>query len=144
LVGRLERDEEVPHGVRILVDTSVWIDFFRGLKTEKVEKLEGYIRQREDLCSCGFILAEVLQGIREEKDFVTTKRRFGDMIYLADDRATFELGAGIYQELRRKVTTIRNSIDCLIAAIVVQNGVHLLENDRDYHFIDRLYPLNRL
>lgn len=130
--------------MRILVDTSVWIDFFRGLATEKVAQLEGYIRQREDLCSCGFILAEVLQGIREEKAFAATKRRFEDMIYLEDDRSTFELGAGIYRELRRKGTTIRNSIDCLIAAMVVQKGVHLLENDRDYHFIDQHYPLNRL
>jgi hypothetical protein len=130
--------------MRILVDTSVWVDFFRGAETEQVEKLEGYIGQREDLCACGFVLAEVLQGIREEKQFAATKRRFEDMIYLEDDRSTFELGAGIYRELRRKGTTIRNSIDCLIAAVVVQNGVRLLENDPGYHFIDQHYPLNRL
>src|ERR1700678_1935195 len=115
--------------MRILVDTSVWIDFFRGSKTEKVEKLEGFVRQREDICSCGFILAEVLQGIRDERDFAETKRVFDDMVYLEDDRSTFELGAGIYRELKRKGTTIRNSIDCLIAAVVVQKGVCLLEND---------------
>jgi predicted nucleic acid-binding protein len=40
--------------------------------------------------------------------------------------------------------TIRNSIDCLIAAVVIQHGVHLLENDRDYRYIDQHYPLNRL
>jgi predicted nucleic acid-binding protein len=54
------------------------------------------------------------------------------------------LGATVYRELRRKGVTIRNSIDCLIAAVVIQHGVHLLENDRDYRYIDQHYPLNRL
>ena len=86
----------------------------------------------------------MLQGIREEKAFGATKRLFDGLIYLEDDRSTFELGAGIYRELRRKGATIRSPIDCLIAATVVQHGVNLLENDRDYHFIDQHYPLNRL
>jgi predicted nucleic acid-binding protein len=54
------------------------------------------------------------------------------------------LGASIYRKLRRKGCTIRNSIDCLIAATVVQHGVALLENDHDYQFIDQHYPLNRI
>jgi predicted nucleic acid-binding protein len=130
--------------MRVLVDTSVWIDFFRGTASGKVAKLEELIQEKEDICCCGFILTEVLQGIRDEKVFAATKRLFDGLIYLEDDRSTFELGAGIYRELRRKGATIRSPIDCLIAAIVVQHGVNLLENDRDYHFIDQHYPLNRI
>ncbi len=130
--------------MKVLVDTSVWIDFFRGTTSDKVAKLEELIGQKEDICCCGFILTEVLQGIREEKAFTDTKRLFEGLLYLADDRSTFELGAGIYRELRRKGATIRSPIDCLIAATVVQHGVNFLENDRDYHFIDQHYPLNRL
>lgn len=130
--------------MRVLVDTSVWIDFFRGGSSAPAVRLEECIRQKEDICCCGFILTEVLQGIRDEQAFVATKRRFAGLVYLADDRSTFELGAGIYRELRRKGATIRSPIDCLIAAIVVQHGVNLLENDRDFHFIDQHYPLNRL
>ena len=130
--------------MRVLVDTSVWIDFFRGVQSAKVAKWEECIQQKEDVCCCGFILTEVLQGIRDEKEFVTTKRRFDDLVYLPADRSTFEFGAGIYRELRRKGATIRSPLDCLIAATVVQHGVHLLENDRDFHFIDQHYPLNRL
>ncbi len=130
--------------MRVLVDTSVWIDFFRGVPSAKVDRLEACITQKEDICCCGFILTEVLQGIRDEKEFVATKRLFDNLVYLADDRSTFELGAGIYRELRRKGATIRSPIDCLIAATVVQHGVNLLENDRDFHFIDQHYPLNRL
>lgn len=130
--------------MRVLVDTSVWIDFFRGGSSVKVARLEELIRQQEDICCCGFILTEVLQGIREEQEFVATKRLFEGLIYLPDDRSTFELGAGIYRELRRKGATIRSPIDCLIAATVVQHGVNLLESDRDFHYIDQHYPLNRL
>lgn len=130
--------------MRVLVDTSVWIDFFRGVESDKVAKLEELIQQKDDICCCGFILTEVLQGIREEKAFAATKRLFDGLLYLEDDRSTFELGAGLYRELRRKGATIRSPIDCLIAATVVQHGVNLLENDRDFHFIDQHYPLGRL
>ena len=94
--------------------------------------------------SGGIFLTEVLQGIREEKELVATKRLFGGLIHLPDDRSTFELAATICRELRRKGRTIRNSIDCLIAAVVVQHGVAFLENDRDFQYIDQHYPLNRL
>jgi predicted nucleic acid-binding protein len=130
--------------MKVLVDTTVWIDFLNGRPTAETQKLEACIQAGDDLCCCGFILAEVLQGVREEKEFVSVKRQFETLIYLDDDRSTFELGATIYRELRRAGITIRNSIDCLIAATVIQHGVNFLENDRDYRFIDRHYPLNRI
>lgn len=130
--------------MKLLVDTTVWIDFFRGVESRKVAALEECIRNREDICCCGFVLTEVLQGIRDDKELAGVKRQFEGLIYLEDDRSTFELAAGIYRDLRRKGRTIRNSIDCLIAAIVIQNKVSFLENDRDYQHIDQHYPLNRL
>jgi predicted nucleic acid-binding protein len=130
--------------MRVLVDTTVWIDFLNGRDTPQTQKLEECVRNREDLCCCGFVLAEVLQGIRDGKQFTATKRQFENLIYLEDDRSTFELGATIYRELRRDGITIRNSIDCLIAATVMQHGVNFLENDRDYKFIDQHFPLNRI
>lgn len=130
--------------MRILVDSTVWIDFLKNLETPETEKLVELIQGREDLCICGFILTEVLQGIREEKQYVATKHQFDNLIYLDDDKSTFELGATIYRNIRKQGITIRNSIDCLIAAIVVQHDVSLLENDRDYPFIDAHYPLNLL
>jgi len=130
--------------MRLLVDSTVWIDFFGKRKTAQAEKLQQCVQNRDDICCCGFVLAEVLQGIRDEKEFVAVKQQFENLVYLEDDRSTFELGATIYRELRRKGVTIRNSVDCLISAIVIQLGVNFLENDRDYKFIDRHYPLNRI
>ena len=130
--------------MRLLVDSTVFIDFFRGRETAQTSRLEQCFQNGDDICYCGFVLLEVLQGIRDEKELAVVKRQFENLIYLEDDRSTFELGATIYRELRRKGITIRNSIDCLIAAIVIQHGVNFLENDRDYKFIDEHYPLNRI
>jgi predicted nucleic acid-binding protein len=128
----------------ILVDSSVWIDFLKNHSTPKTQLLEKLIIDREDLCICGFVFAEVLQGIKDEKQYIATKQQFSNLIYLEDDFSTFDLGAAIYRELRKQGLTIRNSIDCLIAATVIQHGAHLLDADRDYEFIDQHYPLHRL
>ena len=128
--------------MNILVDSTVWIDFLNGRETPQTQRLEQCVQNGEDLCCCGFVLAEVLQGIRDGRQFAATRRQFENLIYLEDDRSTFELGATIYRELRAKGIPIRNSIDCLIAATVIQHGVNFLENDRDYKFINQHYPLN--
>jgi hypothetical protein len=130
--------------MRLLVDSTVFIDFFTGRETEQVARLEKCIQNGNDICYCGFVLAEVLQGIRNEKELAVVKRQFENLIYLEDDRSTFELGAAIYRELRRNGINIRNSIDCLISAVVIQRGVNFLEHDRDYKFIDQHFPLNRI
>ena len=46
----------------ILVDTSVWIDFFRKKNTPQVEYLSNILENNEDLCICGVIITEILQG----------------------------------------------------------------------------------
>jgi len=130
--------------MRLLVDSTVWIDYFGGRETAQTVRLGQCLQNRDEICHCGFVLLEVLQGIRDEQEFIAVKQQFENLTYLEDDRTTFELGATIYRELRRKGITIRNSADCLISAVVIQQGVNFLENDRDYKFIDQHYPLNRI
>ena len=130
--------------MRLLVDSTVWIDFFAARQTVKTDQLKRSIRDGHQICVCGCVWLEVLQGVRLEKEYVSIKSQFEKLLYLEDDRSTFELGATIYRELRREGITIRNSIDCLIAATVMQHGVNFLENDRDYKFIDQHFPLNRI
>jgi predicted nucleic acid-binding protein len=130
--------------MKLLVDSTVCIDFFGGKETAQTIKLEQCLRNHDEVCYCGFVLIEVLQGIRDERQFIATKRQFENLTYLEDDRSTFELGATIYRELRRNGITIRNSVDCMISAVVIQHGVNFLENDRDYQFIDQFFPLNRI
>lgn len=53
----------------ILIDTSVWIDFLNGLETAQTRTAESLIQSREDICICGIVLTEILQGIRENKAY---------------------------------------------------------------------------
>ena len=130
--------------MKVLVDSTVWIDFLRNVKNRQTACLEELIVAEADLCVCGFVLTEVLQGIRDERQYSQVKRGLDNLIYLDSDKTTFELAATIYRELRKQEVTIRNSIDCLIASTVIQHGVHLLDKDRDYEHIDQHYPLNRI
>jgi predicted nucleic acid-binding protein len=130
--------------MKVLVDSTVCIDFFNGRETVQTAKLEQCFQNYDEICYCGFVLMEVLQGIRDDRQLIAARRQFENLTYLKEDRSTFELGATIYRELRRQGMTIRNSMDCLISAVVIQHGVNFLENDRDYKFIDQHYPLNRI
>jgi predicted nucleic acid-binding protein len=58
----------------VLVDTTVWIDFFADRSVPHVVALQQCIEIEEDLCLCGIILTEALQGIRTDKDYIKTKR----------------------------------------------------------------------
>jgi predicted nucleic acid-binding protein len=130
--------------MRVLVDSTVWIDFLNARPSEQTQKLKTCIRNYDTICLCGFVWIEVLQGVRDGRELYFAKQQFKNLTYLEEDRSTFELGATIYRELRQQGLTIRNSMDCLISAVVLQHGVNFLENDRDYKFIDRHFPLNRI
>ena len=66
--------------IMVIVDTSVWIDFFAGKSQAYVKTLEELIINREDLCICGIILTELLQGIRNDAGFEKTKNLFDNLI----------------------------------------------------------------
>ena len=121
----------------VLIDTTVWIDFFAGRQLSHVTALERLIKGREDICICGIILTEVLQGIREKNEFRKTKDLFNTMIFLPMPYSVFLGAAEIYRTLRRKGITIRNSIDCMIGSVAIENDIILLHNDRDYIPIER-------
>ena len=115
-----------------LVDTTVWIDFFRGRDTPEVRELERLIGANEDICICGVILTEVLQGIREEKDYAEASADFDAFLFLPMSRGTFVKAAEMYRTLRSQGITIRNAVDCMIAAVAIEHGIPLLHNDRDF------------
>jgi len=125
-----------------VVDTSVWIDLFANRGSPQVKVLESLIERREDICVCGIILTEVfLQGIRDEKEYSDTKSMLANLIFLPMTRETFLLAASIYRSLRARGITIRNSIDCMIAAVCIENTVQLLHNDRDFDLLAAHFDL---
>jgi hypothetical protein len=127
----------------ILVDTSVWIDYFAGAQTAVTADFKSAIANAEDLCICGVICTEVLQGIRNDKEFDTVRQILDDLIYLPQEKSTHLLAATIYRTLRKKGKTIRKPIDCIIAAVCIENSVFILHNDRDFDFVTGQFPLQR-
>jgi predicted nucleic acid-binding protein len=116
----------------VLVDTTVWIDFFAGKSTPEVCELERAIAEREDICTCGVILTEVLQGIHDDDEHRRVKSVFDAFLFLPMTRQIFLSAAELYRSLRRKGITIRNSVDCMIAAVALENDVALFHHDRDF------------
>jgi len=121
----------------VIVDTSVWVDFFRGRDVAHVAKLERLLEKSEDICTCGIVLAEVLQGIRSESEYARTLSRFNTFLYIEMSRNTFIRAAQIYRSLRQRGVTVSKPVDCLIAAVAIEHNVPLLHNDRDFDAIGR-------
>ncbi len=121
----------------VLVDTTVWIDFFADRSGPHVNALQDLIEDEEDLCVCGVILTEVLQGIRSDKYFNKTMEYLGDLIFLPMGKATFVRAAEVYRSLRKLGVTIRKPVDCMIASVAIEHNVRLLHNDRDFDQIAR-------
>lgn len=119
----------------VLVDTTVWIDFFADRDEPHVATIQKLIENEEDLSLCGVILAEVLQGIRSDTEFMTTKEYLGDLIFLPMRQATFLRAAELYRFLRKSGITIRKPVDCMIASVAIEYDIYLLHNDRDFDHI---------
>ena len=128
----------------ILIDTSVWIDFLLDRNTPHVRTVESLVEEREDICICGVVLTEVLQGIREEKEYEKTKSALSELIFLPMTQDTFYFAAEIYRTCRTQGITIRNSTDCMIAATCIQHGAKLIHNDKDFELIGSQFGLEIL
>jgi predicted nucleic acid-binding protein len=116
----------------ILVDTSVWIDFFADRNLPHVDVLEQCILDNEDLALCGIILTEILQGIADDTTHRRVRRYLRPLIMLPMPETVFVRAADIYRKLRKKGITIRKSNDCIIAATALEHHCQLLHNDKDF------------
>jgi predicted nucleic acid-binding protein len=121
----------------IPVDTTVWIDFFAGKPHQHVATLEQLLQAGEDLCICGIVLAEVLQGIRSDSDYSKTKGCFESLVFLPMTHATLLNSSQMCRAPRKKGITIRTPLDCMIASVAIEHKVPLLHNDRDFDKIAR-------
>ncbi len=122
----------------LLVDTSVWIDFFKGNNTEAVQTLSSYLENDGPIYLCPIIVQEVLQGIRSDKQYHQVKDYLLALPVFDDDALQVGIGAAdLYRTLRKKGITIRKSNDCLIAQYARINGVGVLHRDRDFDLIQK-------
>lgn len=123
----------------ILVDTSVWIDFFKGTGSKHHTALHNLIVEGEDIGIANIILTEILQGIRADKDFRQAKRYLlGFPIYSLRDVSSYVQAAQIYRACRKRGLTIRRPLDCIIARVAIENDLILFHNDRDFDTIAKV------
>ncbi|MCP1271655.1 type II toxin-antitoxin system VapC family toxin [Acetobacter cerevisiae] len=116
----------------ILVDSSVWIDFFRGTVTPQVDVLDRLLG--EELVAIGdLMMTEVLQGFASERDFNKARRLLGalDLVEIGGRDVMIE-AARYFRDLRARGITIRKTIDTLIATRCIVSGYRLLYSDRDF------------
>jgi hypothetical protein len=116
----------------ILVDSSVWIDYFRGTVTPQTEKLDGLLGQ-QPLAIGDLILTEILQGFDDERDFdVTRKMLTSLMVVELGGKEIAIQAAKNFRALRRLGVTVRKTIDTVIATRCIEDGYDLLHADRDF------------
>jgi predicted nucleic acid-binding protein len=129
----------------ILVDTSIWIDFLRGENSLERRILHKLIEDEEEISITGIILTEVLQGIKEDKKYQITKNYLLEFpIYEPVGSNTYIDAARIHRECRNNGKTVRSTIDCIIAAICLENDLSVLHKDRDYDIIQECVGLKVL
>lgn len=123
----------------ILVDSSVWIDFFRGTVTPETERLDTLLGS-ELLVVGDLILAEVLQGFSSERDFNQARKLLTalDVVTLGGPEIAIQ-AARNFRTLRARGVTIRKTIDTLIATRCIESDYALLFSDRDFEpFVEHL------
>ena len=118
--------------MRVLVDTSAWVDFLNGAPSPAAEALAELLSGDDDVCTCGIVVAEVFQGLRRDEGRDAIRRSFEDLVFLEPPGIRLYLRAAeLYRELRRRGKTVRSTVDCIIAAIAEDGGCSLLAHDRD-------------
>ncbi len=116
----------------ILVDSSVWIDYFNGKvlpHTKKVDEILG----TQEIVVTDVVMAEVLQGFRVPKDFEATLKALDAFRFeTTGGRDVAVQAARNFLYLRSLGFTVRKTIDTIIATKCIMSGFELLHNDRDF------------
>jgi len=123
----------------ILVDSSVWIDYFRGTATPQVEKLDSLLGS-EPIATGDLILTEVLQGFVSDRDFNQARKLMTSLVIvdLAGQNIAIQ-AARNFRVLRSLGVTVRKTIDTVIATRCMERGLPLLYSDRDFDpFVEHL------
>jgi len=120
----------------ILVDTSVWIDFFDHPGSVYAKELKGLIEKDEEICLLDLNLTEILQGIRDEEPFRQVKEYLTQFpIIRTAGLETHIRAANIYRLCRKRGKTITKTIDAIIAASAIENNLVLFHRDKDFDLI---------
>ncbi len=128
----------------IVVDPSVWIDWFNGAETRETALLDGILGV-EPVIVGDLILTEVLQGSCSERDYRRARRALDTLIFEPMVGCDIALaGARTFRTLRARSVAVRKTVDMLIATFCMENGYELLHADRDFDTIAAASELRTL
>lgn len=116
----------------IVVDTSVWINYFNGVRNQQTDWLHDSLGQFPIILG-DIILMEILQGFRHDKDYRTAKRYLSNfpLMTMGGEELVIK-SADNYRKLRKKGITVRKSVDVLIGTFCIQHHYRLLHDDIDF------------
>ena len=123
----------------VLVDSSVWIDYFNGAATRETDTLDGLLG-REPVAVGDLILVEVLQGFRSDAHYRAAREVLGGLpVFDLLGRGRAIRVAAHYRALRKRGVTVRKTTDAVIASFCIAEGIPLLYSDRDFDpFVEHL------
>lgn len=127
----------------ILVDTSILIDYFKGVENKSIEKFNLVLKKEIPFGINHFIYMEVLQGSSTVKDYRILKKYLDTQTFydLKNGREFYAEAAKMYLKLRQKGVIVKSTIDCLVARVAIENDLFLLHNDMDFTRISEHFPL---
>ena len=117
---------------KVLVDTSAWIEFFRGREPGK--SLVGKLLDQERVCCAGIILAELMQGAKSDREINVLRGFLSVFDFLEETAKTWDAAGGFSFSMRKNGKSIPLS-DCLIAVLAVENSVQVLTFDRHFDLL---------
>ena len=126
----------------VIVDTTVWIDFFQGVANPETDWLHLEL-DRQRLGLTDLILCEVLQGVRDEAAVKDVQRQLFKLeVFETGGVALARESARNYRALRSRGHTVRKTIDCMIATFCIREQHSLLHRDRDFDPFERFLELS--
>lgn len=125
----------------IVADTSVWIDYFNGIHAPHTEILDQELLKSR-IITGDIIIAELLQGFKNEKDYLRAKNIMDTLEYydFVGKKIVYR-AAQNFRILRRKGITARKTIDVIIATFCIENKFQLIHNDRDFDPMEKYLNL---
>ncbi len=126
----------------ILVDTSVLIDFLKGVSNEAVALFDDILSKQIPYGINKFIYLEILQGAKNQNEFNKLKLYLETIPFydLPDRKESYEKAAYLNVICRQSGVTVRSTIDLLIVQTVIENGLYLLHKDNDFVNIAKVVP----
>lgn len=124
----------------VIVDTSIWIDFFQNHESVYQEKLESLIKDNNRAAICGIILQEILQGIKDNQSYEAVKQKLIILPFINTDKEIYLHASSLYKTLRNKGITIP-SVDVTIAAIAIKNKIPIFTDDKHFKIIQKYSEL---